>query len=501
MKVKSHTKLPVTVDKSHITTLGERLYTESIELIRELVNNAYDADATEVKVTIQPEQIKVEDDGIGMDWEGLLQYFNIGSPEKLYHSKSTKYQRDRIGQFGIGKFASLAACETFEVFTQKEAFAARVIFDKNSWSENHDTWELPVEIVEADRSQHDGTTIKLSKLTRSFDPDLVRQKILESVPIQAKNFSVLVNGRRVVMAKVPGHRIPFLEGTSFGPLHGEIIIVPVSQASAEEMGIQIRVKGVMVRKEFFGIQGWGKDGARIRGEVNADFLVVTSDRSGFRTDVEEYKAFDTAMQKLLRDVKSQLGRLIDRKETQKVRRALTEAMLRIQTALEKHPEFLEAGILPKGEETDAVGEPGEIKPDSEKSSMEEEEQNRIAVEPEKEPEHISDAKEDYVKKPAKPRIKKLSSNAVIRKIAVADFLVTCCLDQFGEDGPECFTQGQVIYINRDHPLYKRETKKKVTHTMYLARLLCQEIALLKNPPDARSAFQKQSELLRDAFSD
>ena len=38
--------LPVTVDKSHLITIGERLYAESIELIRELVNNAYDADAT-----------------------------------------------------------------------------------------------------------------------------------------------------------------------------------------------------------------------------------------------------------------------------------------------------------------------------------------------------------------------------------------------------------------------------------------------------------------------
>jgi len=36
----------VTVDKSHLITIGERLYSESIELIRELVNNAYDADAT-----------------------------------------------------------------------------------------------------------------------------------------------------------------------------------------------------------------------------------------------------------------------------------------------------------------------------------------------------------------------------------------------------------------------------------------------------------------------
>ena len=103
------------------------------------------------------------------------------------------------------------------------------------------TWELPVEIVEPNQSHHDGTTVKLLKLNRAFDPDLVKQKILESVPIQAKNFSVLVNGKRVMMTKVPGHRIPFLEGTSFGPLHGEIIIVPVSQASAEEMGIQARL--------------------------------------------------------------------------------------------------------------------------------------------------------------------------------------------------------------------------------------------------------------------
>jgi hypothetical protein len=38
--------VPVTIDKSHIITIGERLYTESIEFVRKLVNNAFDADAT-----------------------------------------------------------------------------------------------------------------------------------------------------------------------------------------------------------------------------------------------------------------------------------------------------------------------------------------------------------------------------------------------------------------------------------------------------------------------
>ena len=68
--------LPVAVDKSHLITIGERLYSESIELIRELVNNAYDADATDVWVTVSEEAILVEDNGTGMDLEGVRQYKN-----------------------------------------------------------------------------------------------------------------------------------------------------------------------------------------------------------------------------------------------------------------------------------------------------------------------------------------------------------------------------------------------------------------------------------------
>ncbi len=54
------------VDKSHLITIGERLYSESIELIRELVNNAYDADTTLVEIKMTDEFIEVKDNGIGM---------------------------------------------------------------------------------------------------------------------------------------------------------------------------------------------------------------------------------------------------------------------------------------------------------------------------------------------------------------------------------------------------------------------------------------------------
>src|SRR3989304_2932883 len=105
MSMESANYLPVTVDKSHLVTIGERLYSESIELIRELVNNAYDADATQVKVTIGETSVSVEDNGTGMDLDGLRQYFIIGSQEKLLKPKSPIFRRDRIGPFGICKVA------------------------------------------------------------------------------------------------------------------------------------------------------------------------------------------------------------------------------------------------------------------------------------------------------------------------------------------------------------------------------------------------------------
>lgn len=130
--------IPVTVDKSHIITIGERLYAESIEFVRELVNNAYDADATLVEITV-------------------------------YAPKSPIYGRDRIGQFGIGKFASLSACRRFEIITKKDDFVGRVIFDKEQWERSEDVWQLPFEKLTADFRKHNGTTVILMGLDRKFD--------------------------------------------------------------------------------------------------------------------------------------------------------------------------------------------------------------------------------------------------------------------------------------------------------------------------------------------
>lgn len=489
MQIKEKKALEVTVDKRHIVSIGERLYTESVELLRELINNAYDADATEIRVEIGPEKIAVRDNGSGLDAEGLKQYFLVGSDEKVLHARSPKFGRARIGQFGIGKFASLAAASRFEVVTQHRDFAARVIFDKKAWEEAKDEWHIPCEILVPDSKRGDGTTVILSGLSKSFDLEEVEKKIVEGVPLKAPDFAVFLNKRRLYPRSIVGHRIPILEGCKYGAVSGEVIITPASMASLKDLGIEIKVKGATVKRELFGMETWGKAVARIKGEINADFLPVTSDRSSFVTDSDEYQEFLKVMVKVAGIIRKTLGREADRREDRKASRVVKEALQRIHKSLAQNPDLSPFGPIPYGEEGGVGG--GAVAGGKKKSLT------GMEVQPQ----------EGQLQKPSKPKrkkrrhplVKKITPNAIVRRMRLGTESVSVCLDFFGESEPECFSEGNVVYINRDHPLFKRESQRAATYTMYIARLLTQEISLMKETRSPRVAFNRQSKLLKDAF--
>jgi len=482
--------IEVRVDKSHIITIGERLYSESIEFIREIVNNAYDADATLVEITVSEDSIEIRDNGSGMDREGLKQYFNIGSQQKLHTSKSPVHHRDRIGMFGIGKFASLSACERFEVLTKKGDFVGRVVFDKKEWGKAGNAWNLPLEILPSDFRKEDGTTVMLTGMNRRFELLDIEAKIIEGTPLKAPLFRVRLNSHTVTPRSLSGHRIPFLEGTPFGPVHGEIIILPQTMASTNDLGVEIKVKQVTVRRELFGMETWGRIMSRVRGEANADFLPITSDRTGFIKDSPEYLAFLSVMEKSIEEAKKVLHRLSAKSEGRVVSRALNEALQRIYKSLSRNPELSPFGALPIADETGkGIGSAGLL---SEKPA----EPVAPTVQPESGVATITPVQK---KRKKRPTVKKLTPNAVIKKMKFGQYGVSCVVDGFGEEGPEVFTEETTIYINKDHPLYRRESSKANTHTLNLARLITQEIALMKDSKNPRQAFERQSRLLKDAF--
>jgi hypothetical protein len=493
--------LPIRVDKSHLITIGERLYSESIELIRELVNNAYDADATEVNVTVSDEEIRVDDNGLGMDLEGLREYFTIGTADKRLHPRSPRFARPRIGQFGIGKFATLSACERFTVSTQRGSFAAEVIFDKAEWEHAGDRWDLPLRLLPSAPERANGTTVRLFKLRRRFEIPEVERLLLEGVPLRAPDFAVFLNGRRLSALQLPGHRIPVLESTAYGPIHGEIIIVPLHLASTIEMGVEIKVRQATVSRELLGMEAWGREAARVKGEVHADFLPVTADRSGFVRDSEEYRVFDKAMASIVPEVRQALGRLSDRAERSKARQAVREAFRLVQRALARNPDLSPFGPVPLAAQPGIPGGGGVV-PGRRKVAGHGETDAGPA-----EPHHIPSADAEGARSlPAsirrrRPRLRRMTPNAVVQRARLGEAGVTCCLDHFGSDGREAFHEGTTIYINRDHPLYLHNSRKRDTYTPHLARLLTQEISLMKEPRSPRQAFERQSKLLRDAFVD
>lgn len=492
MEIKEKKELEVTVDKRHIVSIGERLYTESVELLRELVNNSYDADATEVHVEINPERIVVRDNGSGMDLEGLKQYFIIGSDEKVIHSRSPKFGRVRIGQFGIGKFASLAAASRFEVITQHKDFTARVIFDKKAWEEAKDKWHLPCEILVPDPKRGDGTTVILSELSKSFKFEDVEKKLMEGVPLKAPDFVVYLNKRRLFPRSLIGQRIPILEGSKYGLVSGEIVITPKSMASLKDLGIDIKVKGVSVKKDLFGMETWGKVVARIKGEINVDFLPITSDRTNFVTDSEEYQEFLKVMEKIVGIIKKTLGKEADRREERKASRIVKEALQRIHKALAQNPDLSPFGPIP-------YGDPGGIGGGAVAEGMKKKEEKESEIKSE-----MTEAKKKIVsrrKKRRHPLVKRITPNAIVRRMRMGADSVSVCLDFFGASGSECFSEGNVVYINRDHALYKRESHKAATYTMYIARLITQEISMMKETRSPRVAFNRQNKLLKDAFAE
>ena len=356
-------------------------------------------------------------------------------------------------------------------------------------------WHLPMELLPPDPGRGNGTTVTLKELIKKFDLDDVENRLLSGVPLKAEHFAVFLNGHPVTPKSYQGHRVPILEGTSFGPIHGEIVILPASEAKAEDLGIDCKVKGVTIKKEFFGMETWGMAMSRVRGEIHADFLPITSDRTGFIIDSQEYQAVLETMKRVMLSVRKQLSRLEDKKEGRRASRALNEALERIYAALLRNPDLSPFGAIPEAGKGKGLGNAGLKSKEKEEAIKE---LPAAGLE-----ENEAEAKEGEVipkklQKSAKS-LKKLTPNAIMKRMKLGKHKVACCLDHFGPEGPECHTEGTVVFINRDHSLFVRESKKAATFTMYIARLLTQELSLMKDPRSPRQAFERQSKLLKDAF--
>lgn len=491
--MKNEDKIKVQVHKVHLVTLGERMYVEAVELIRELVNNAYDADATEVFVTLTPESVVVEDNGSGMNRKGLEQYFTIGSEEKKINSLSPRFGRKRIGQFGIGKFAALAAADRFDIETRKGEWIYIVSFDQEEWALSED-WELAIRKEPVTPLHHEGTKVTLTKLKKTFAHAVVDRYLRQALPLRAKKFSVFLNGKRLAPKFIPGRVISLNIKTFYGAVDGEFTIAS-NIKDVGESGIECRVKQVLVRCELFGLDKFHEKGARrITGFINADFLPLTSGRTDFVRDSEEFKLFDKIMRAELERIAKTLKKDLNKKQIARISQDLKEALSNIRKALALNPDFLPSGraIVRRGKrfpQAGTVAESVSVRDGTQERKSDDEAREKIA---DAKPEVEIKEKTDRNISPPKP--------AVMKRIRIAKLGISVGVTSLGEAGPEVISDGNMIYINQDHPIYQKFFGKHELFELNLLRLLTQEIVLMKRSRlPASEAYILQAKLLTDAI--
>jgi len=127
------------IDATIVYELGEKLISDEVQALVELVKNSYDADASYANVTIETEQsagdnslsfpqskgyIIIEDDGSGMNWDeiskGWLTISSSPKREMKARGKTTKKGRTPLGDKGLGRLGSQRLGRSIEIWTAKE---------------------------------------------------------------------------------------------------------------------------------------------------------------------------------------------------------------------------------------------------------------------------------------------------------------------------------------------------------------------------------------------
>lgn len=126
-------KLEMTFDPSTIEHLGIRMYSTLPPVIAELVANAYDADATEVRIELRDNDEKaiiVSDNGSGMTFDEINDsYLRIGRNRRLASSDTTPMGRKVIGKKGLGKLSFFGISNTVDISTVKDGVENRFVMN------------------------------------------------------------------------------------------------------------------------------------------------------------------------------------------------------------------------------------------------------------------------------------------------------------------------------------------------------------------------------------
>lgn len=294
------------VHPSFFKEFATKTWVSPTEIVKELVENAFDEDATKVLITVlKGGSVAIEDDA-GMDQKSVEKFLLLGSPHKRVESISPKLKRIRTGRYGTGRLSFLTSFENMKIRTKRGSYHKAFMIDgavlDRLFTGNASLGELKAPSLKRDGtellmtgSKAEADTLKLLKEIRKLA--ILRQPMFEVFIKTADRFKEwdFSGAQKITAPDIQGHRIPVsLEG---GKITGEVVIArrPLSD---EERGIAVMVGNHIVTRSNF---GFDTKLARVTGYVRCDSLTSRfADKSALIED-EEYTKFNQAMKTFVID--------------------------------------------------------------------------------------------------------------------------------------------------------------------------------------------------------
>ena len=301
-------------DIATIKHLGLQMYSTLPPVIGELVANAWDANATEVEITIPEEliedhsQIIIKDNGIGMSDSDLREKYLIVGRDRR-ESENTEWtpephKRPIMGRKGIGKFSAFGIAKEIEIESVRKDKVSHFVMDYDEMLESTQQLESDqrprAEFPSLDPTGNvsQGTMITLRQITK-FRTRPISLKSLRrglarrfSVIGEKWQFEVIINGDPISVEERDLKRLlaKDADGKPYLWEYDEVEIEPetgwtvtgwigalertTDAADGVERGISILARGKLVQEPFLfkAVVGQQYALSYLVGELRAEFV-------------------------------------------------------------------------------------------------------------------------------------------------------------------------------------------------------------------------------------
>ena len=271
---------------SRLARLLSQEYPSTEKALKELVDNAWDADAENVHISLPDPMtdapIVITDDGTGMTRAELESHYLAIARNRREHRGERTAGKQRLvkGRKGIGKFAGLMAAAEMTLETRTRGTLSRFTLRLKDLANVEDIEHLPIQIdtERCDPESH-GTTITLNSLHGELAfPEAARMRqVLIFEYGRASEFSVYVDQKLLGVDDVVGtFKNQKVDVSGVGPVELRFAIADEKSAQ-RQAGIVLRVDGKVVGKpSFFGLDEREdfpqKLKTKLYGEIEADGL-------------------------------------------------------------------------------------------------------------------------------------------------------------------------------------------------------------------------------------